>query len=199
MKRADVFRRHLAEAVRFHGHLCGGQVLGVRMAMAGMRELGIEDRTGDWKHLVILVETDRCPADAIISVTGRSPGKRSVRIVDYGKHAATFVNTRTGEAVRVSQSPQSHADLKRMAGELAPNKGEKAAYTDALCSIAEERLLEIRRVRVRMPPEDLPGESLREVFCARCGELVRDGRDQEAGGEILCRPCAAGAAYYEVC
>lgn len=193
----DAFRKHLSEAVRFHGHLCGGQVLGVRMAMAGMREMGITDRGGDWKHLVILVEIDRCPADAIISVTGRSPGKRSLRIIDYGKHAATFVNTRTGEAVRVSQSPESHAVLKSMTEELTPDRGEKVAYIDALCAIPEERLLSLQRVRVHLPPEDLPGESQRSVICSRCGELVRDRRDLEADGHILCRPCAAGSAYYE--
>jgi len=102
---STAFNRHLDNAVKFHGHLCGGQVVGVRMAMAGLRELGIENpRSSEGRDLVIFIEIDRCAADAIISVTGRTPGKRSIKIMDYGKMAATFVDTGTGKAVRAASS-----------------------------------------------------------------------------------------------
>ena len=77
----DSFERCLEDAVRFHGHLCGGQIIGVRMALAGLRELGLRDPRGaDRKKLLAVVEIDRCATDAIISVTGLSPGKRNLKI-----------------------------------------------------------------------------------------------------------------------
>ena len=190
---ATAFKTHLAEAVRFHGHLCSGQVLGVRMAMAGMRELGLDRSHPDWCNLVIFVEIDRCPVDAIISVTGRTPGKRSIHIVDYGKHAATFVNARTGQAVRVSQTPSA----QHMLADLAGVDSGKQAVIKALSTMAEKDLLTIQPVRVCLRPEDMPGESLRTVFCTCCGEQIRDMREYVDGTKVLCRTCAEGARYYE--
>ncbi|MBI2544417.1 MAG: formylmethanofuran dehydrogenase subunit E family protein, partial [Candidatus Rokubacteria bacterium] len=86
------FGELLREAVAFHGHLCPGQVLGVRMAMAGCRALGVAEPKGMGKNLVVFVEIDRCATDAIQAVTGCSLGKRTLKHVDYGKMAATFVN-----------------------------------------------------------------------------------------------------------
>ena len=97
------FQDVLDEAARLHGHLCEGLVLGVRMAIAGLDELGIKDpKSREGKDLVIFVEIDRCPVDGIIAVTGRTPGKRSIKMMDYGKIAATFVDARCGRGVRVS-------------------------------------------------------------------------------------------------
>src|ERR1700685_1658872 len=85
-----------------HGHLCAGQVLGVRMAMLALRRLGIDDprkRTladgslnPDRKRLVTFVEIDRCATDAIGVVTGCRVGKRALKLRDWGKMAATFVD-----------------------------------------------------------------------------------------------------------
>ena len=91
----------LAEAVEFHGHLCPGQVLGVRMALAGTREVGITTPRTAGKNLVVFVEIDRCATDAIQALTGVSLGKRTLKHLDYGKMAATFVNVSRGAAVRV--------------------------------------------------------------------------------------------------
>jgi len=192
------FKRHLNSAVKFHGHLCGGQVLGVRMAMAGLRELGIEDsRSSQARDLVIFIEIDRCPADAIISVTGRTPGKRSIRLMDYGKTAATFVNTGTGKAVRVSVSPDSHQKIAQMTQSRMPERDEKSANIEALIAIPENELLTIRQVRVQIRPQDLPGESLNSTFCSCCGEMVRDMREIYVEGKALCWPCSEKRAYYE--
>src|SRR6266852_489345 len=92
----------LERAEQSHGHMCAGQVLGVRMAMLGCRAVGVEDPLGaDRKNLIVFVEIDRCAADAVNSVTGCRLGKRTLKFFDYGKLAATFLNVKTDEAVRV--------------------------------------------------------------------------------------------------
>ena len=193
------FQKLLDEAVRFHGHLCGGQVLGVRMAMAGLRELEIEDSRGkEGRDLVIFVEIDRCATDAIIAVTGRTPGKRSIKMMDYGKMAATFVDTRSGRAVRVSVRADSSERIQRIAQASMPQKGEKQATLAALMAISEKYLLRIQKVSVRMRPQDLPGEPLETVVCRKCGETVKDMRQVILDGEVLCKPCAQGSDYYTV-
>ncbi|MCE5335847.1 MAG: FmdE family protein [Desulfobacteraceae bacterium] len=191
------FQSLLNEAVKFHGHLCGGQIIGVRMAMAGLRELGIsEPKSEQGRDLVIFMEIDRCAADAIISVTGRTPGKRSIKMMDYGKMAATFVDTSSGRSVRVSVRADSEERVKRMAQHLFPQDDEAKAQLDAMACIAEEDLFRIRRVHVAMRPEDLPGVPLDTAVCERCGEMVRDRRQVCLNGSVLCKPCAQGRDYY---
>ncbi len=97
------FERLLKESVGIHGHLCPGQVLGVKMSMLGLREIGITDPKGkDRKNFVVFVEMDRCATDAIQSATGCSLGRRTMKFMDYGKMAATYLNLKTGKAIRVS-------------------------------------------------------------------------------------------------
>ena len=83
----------LPKAEAAHGHMCPGQILGVRMALLGLRSLGIGDPLGaDRKRLVTFVEIDRCATDAIGLVTGCRLGKRTLKFRDWGKMAATFVD-----------------------------------------------------------------------------------------------------------
>jgi formylmethanofuran dehydrogenase subunit E len=193
------FQRLLDEAVAFHGHLCGGQIIGVRMAMAALRELGIRNpRSKEGRDLVVFVEIDRCATDAIISVTGRTPGKRSIKILDYGKMAATFVNTDTGQAVRVSARADSREKADKIAEIYRAEKGEKEANLHALTIMRERDLFDLQWVRVVLKPQDLPGEPLDTVVCEKCGESVKDMREVVRKGRTLCKPCAAGEAYYRV-
>src|SRR3954464_5280052 len=113
---------YLIEAEHAHGHLCAGQVLGVRMAMLGMRLLGIEDPQGkDRKRLVTFVEIDRCATDAIMVVTGCRPGKRALKLKDFGKMAATFVDVSNGTAFRIAALESS----KEAAREIYPQIQDK--------------------------------------------------------------------------
>src|SRR5262247_13063 len=92
----------LRECESLHGHMCAGQLLGARMALLGCRFLGISDPRGlDRKKLIVWVEIDRCMADAVSAATGVRLGQRSLKYMDYGKVAATFLNLETGNAVRV--------------------------------------------------------------------------------------------------
>src|ERR671924_1168647 len=106
---------YLREAEIAHGHLCAGQVLGVRMAMLGLQKLGIEDPHGnDRKRLVTFVEIDRCATDAVAVVTGCRLGKRALKFRDWGKVAATFVDVESGRAVRIA-AKESSKELARKA------------------------------------------------------------------------------------
>ena len=187
------FAQHLNAAVAFHGHLCLGQVIGVRLAMFGLHLVGISDPLGaDRKKLIVFVEIDRCAADAIMTVTGSRVGRRSLKIVDNGKMAATFLNLETGVAFRIFSQP----DVEAKALALYPHLDEKAAQMRAYREMEESELFEVLPVRVPIKCEDMPGKPTRKVRCQACGELVLDCRDVPVNGQTLCRPCATGTTYY---
>jgi len=187
------FDELLKESVRLHGHLCPGQVLGVRIAMRGLKEIGIDDPKGrDRKSLIVFVEMDRCATDAIQSVTGCSLGKRTMRFMDYGKMAATFVNLSTGKAVRVIAKEEA----RERARELFPDIEDKyRAQLEAYKVMRDDELFETMPVIVKLRPEDMPGRPLRRVRCELCGEYVQDMREVIKNGKVLCRFCAEGGYY----
>lgn len=192
----DNFEQLLERSTTVHGHICAGQVIGVRLAMIGLREIGIDDPRGSQrKDFYVLVEIDRCATDAIQSVTGCTLGKRSLKWLDYGIMAATFVNLKTGRAVRVTAREESRELAAKYCPEISDrSKQQLAAYR----VMPEEELFAIQPVRVQVPKEDLPGKPLRRVQCQSCGDWVQDCREVTGeNGEILCRPCAHGR-YYQV-
>jgi len=185
----------LNEAVRVHGHLCAGQVLGVRMSLLGLREIGISDPKGaDRKALMVFVEMDRCATDAIQSVTGCSLGKRSMKFMDYGKMAATFLNIATGRAVRVVAREESRHKAKEYFPEI---ENKYHGQTEAYKIMSDQELFEVMEVTITVPPEDMPGRPLHRVQCNSCGEHVQDMREIYRDGKILCVACAGGG-YYSV-
>ena len=183
----------LDESASLHGHLCAGQVLGVRMAMLGCNLVGIEDPQSS-RDLLTYVEIDRCATDAIQAVTGCKLGRRTLKYLDYGKVAATFVNMGTGTAWRVV----ARDDARDHARDRAPEGlDKKEAQVQAYKAMSDEELFNFRRVIVEIPEVDLPGHPLQRVVCDSCGEGVNDGRHVDREGLVLCRPCASGA-YYSV-
>jgi len=189
------FEDLLEESVRVHGHLCPGQVLGVRMSILGLKEACIPDPKGaDRKNIIVFVEMDRCATDAVQSVTGCSLGKRSMRFMDYGKMAATFVNLRTSKAVRVLAREES----RELAAARFPEISDRhSAQLEAYKVMSDRDLFEATEVEVDLQPEDMPGRPLRRVQCERCGEHVQDMREIHTEAGTLCRPCAQGG-YYRV-
>jgi formylmethanofuran dehydrogenase subunit E len=177
-----------------HGHMCAGQILGLRMALYGVRLLGIEDPTGaDRKRLVTYIEIDRCATDAIPIVTGCRLGKRALKFRDFGKVAATFCDLRDARAVRLVARETS----KQLARERYPeitdkNEQQMRAYRE----LSDEDLFATQWVRVRIGPEDMPGYKDERVVCAECGEGINFKREVTRGGRVLCRACA-GERYYE--
>jgi formylmethanofuran dehydrogenase subunit E len=188
-----ILSEYLIEAEANHGHMCPGQVLGVRMAMLGCRLVGIEEpKTG--KRLIVFVEIDRCAADAINTVTGCRLGRRTLKYRDFGKLAATFLNTETDDAVRVVALESSRELAKECFGHL-PTK--KAQQLEAYKTLPDEQLFSWQRVRVPLAEADRPGHPLTRIACDLCGEGINDRREVMLDGKILCRACA-GEKYYEV-
>lgn len=183
----------LEEAAAAHGHLCPGQVLGVRMAMAGCQALRI-DEPQNGKRLLVYVEIDRCATDAISAVTGCRLGKRTLKFMDYGKMAATFVDTATGRAVRVAALEEARDRARLYAPGVNGDRHEaqKVAYR----IMPDEELMAIQEVQLVVSEEDRPGPPLSRVRCHRCGEGINDHREVRSNGHMLCRACA-GEAYYQ--
>jgi formylmethanofuran dehydrogenase subunit E len=176
-----------------HGHMCAGQVLGLRLAMYGMEMLGIDDPAGkDRKRLVTYVEIDRCATDAITVVTGCRLGKRALKFRDFGKMAATFCDVKEDRAIRVAALESSKQRAKEMHPEIPDkNQQQMAAYRE----MPVDQLFDSQWVRVSIGPEEFPGYKGERRTCAECGEGINFERFVERGTQIICLACA-GARYY---
>ena len=181
----------MAEAA--HGHLCAGQILGVRMAMLGCQRLGIEEPRGrDRKRLVTFVEIDRCATDAIGVVTGCRLGKRALKFRDWGKMAATFIDLTPDDssqvrAIRIA-ARESSKDLARALRPEIDNKNQQQML--AYREMADADLFTEEWVRVALPPKEFPGYKGDRLACAVCGEGINYDRYIEREGERICYGCA---------
>jgi len=212
---------YLREAEQAHGHLCAGQVLGVRLAMLGLENLGIEDPRGkDRKRLVTFVEIDRCATDAIAVVTGCRLGKRALKFRDWGKMAATFVDLasplssgassgaplkpafglsgsasgRWYKAIRIAAKESSKALARSMHPEIeSKNQQQMLAYRE----MPEDDLFTKQWVKVELPAVEFPGYKGERIVCAECGEGVNFRREVVRDGRVLCKACS-GERYYEL-
>ena len=176
----------LQKAKEFHGEICAGIVLGTRMTIIGMRELGMNPREKN-RNLIVYVEIDRCLADAIQAITGCSLGHRTLKYRPYGKFAATYLDLKTGTAVRVNVLEKKRTE-----------KTGKEAMKDAakiLLETPESDLFRIRRVNLTVPDGDLPGMPKYHTRCSRCNEMIVDNKESTLEGAVLCGNCA-GVPYY---
>jgi formylmethanofuran dehydrogenase subunit E len=184
----DDFEELLKNSAAAHGHLCPGQVVGVRMAMLGCRLIGLDEprRHDQIKKLIVYVEMDRCTADAVAHVTGVKLGRRSLKFMDYGIMAATFVNLETGKAYRVLSTEEARS----LANAYAPEIAEKyPQQLEAYKRMPDSVLFRVQEVRVKIDECDLPGPTRYKALCSRCGQMVRDQREVIKNGDVLCRPC----------
>lgn len=193
MKSFDIL---LSESVQRHGHLCAGQIIGVRMAMLGCQLIGVDDPKSEQhrKKLIVYVEIDRCATDAIESVTGCRLGKRTLKFKDFGINAATFVNMETNRAVRVISTELS----RYLVSKYAPN--ETSHYQQQIKGyqlMPDSELFNVQRVNVLLPEHDMPGPSGKHTECSRCGQMVRDNKEVVVNGEYLCRICG-GEGYFKI-
>ena len=183
--------QYLELAAVAHGHLCAGQVLGVRLAMLGLQELGIEDPIAERKRIVTYVEIDRCVTDAVALVANCRLGKRALKFRDWGKVAATFCDLETGRAVRIAAKESSKQAASEMFPELPREEGQQKAYAQ----VPDDVLFSIEWVKVEIHPEDLPGFKGPRIVCALCGEGINFKREVVQDKRTLCRACA-GEKYY---
>ncbi len=191
MQSFDALLKGSSEA---HGHLCPGQVVGVRMAMLGCRLIGLDEpsRMPQIKKVLVYIEIDRCAADAIAYVTGVKLGRRSLKFMDHGIMAATFVNLETGKAVRIVSTESSRDE----AGQYAPDIDDPAQrQLQAYKVMPDDALFTVEEVIVDVPVHDMPGPTKFKAQCQACGQVVRDKKEVMLGGRILCKPCAYGTYY----
>ena len=188
------FETLLEGSARVHGHLCPGQVIGVRMAMLGCRLIGLDNPRSreQIKKIVVYAEIDRCATDAVAHVTGVKLGRRSLKFIDNGIMACTFVNLSTHRAFRIASTEEA----RELAAEYGPetdnlHEQQLAAYK----VMPVEALFHVEEVSVDVPLSDLPGPSRFKAVCQKCNTVVRDKKEIFKNGQILCRSCAFGAYY----
>jgi len=189
------FDELLRDAATMHrGCICPGQVLGVRMAMLGCQLLDIDEPT-QGKRLIVYVEIDRCMADAIAAVTGCRLGKRTLKHMDYGKCACTFVDITTGRAIRVSALDDARSRIWHYA---PPGLDKSAAQREAYKVMPNNELFIVQAVKVNIPVEDQPGRPVSRLMCSICGEGINDRREVQWNGLVFCRACIQGGYYHVV-
>ncbi|MBM4036552.1 MAG: formylmethanofuran dehydrogenase [Planctomycetes bacterium] len=163
--------RDLEQVVKFHGHFCGGILIGYRAAKAALEHLAA-GRAED-EELVAIVENDSCAVDAVQVLTGCTLGKGNLHFRDYGKHVYTFALRPSGRAVRVSRKPGRHLSH------------------DEMLSVPADDLFWIDNMTVKLPA---PARIRDSAICERCGEPVMETRTRRRGGKLLCIPCASRGA-----
>ncbi len=181
----------LEESAALHRHLCPRQVLGVRMGQWAGTLLGLDlPQTG--KRLLTIVETDGCFADGVSVATGCWVGRRTLRVEDYGKVAATFIDTADGRALRLVPGLQS----RELAPALAPEASNRwEAMLLGYQRIEPQNLFVVQSVALKIPVEILVSRAGSRARCDGCGEEIINDREIVLAGLTLCRACA-GQAYY---
>ncbi len=189
------FDEYVAMAAQAHGHICAGQILGLRMALYGLELLGLDDPTGiHRKRLVTFVEIDRCATDAVAVVTGCRLGKRALKFRDWGKMAATFVDLESGKAIRIAAKESSKQLACNMHPEIeSKNQQQMLAYRE----MKDDDLFATQWVKVELPAEEFPGFKGKRILCAECGEGINFRREVVREGRTLCRACA-GERYWQL-
>ncbi|WP_420632367.1 FmdE family protein [Candidatus Leptofilum sp.] len=189
----------LAQTAKRHHHLCPRQVLGVRLGLCGLITLGLltpkatTPFCNNNKRLLTIVETDGCGADGIAVATNSFVGRRTLRVEDYGKVAATLVDTHTGQAVRVAPTAVS----RTLAQQYAPNQPDRwHQYLIGYQRIPDEQLVAVQAVTLRQPLATILSQPDKRALCQQCGEEIMNEREVVDGnGRILCQTCA-GHSYY---
>lgn len=176
----------LDQSAALHDHLCPRQVLGVRMGMLAAELLGLELPQSD-KRLLTFVETDGCFADGVAVATGCWLGHRTLRLVDHGKIAATFIDTATNHAIRVHPSE----DSRRLAARHVPHAANRwHAYLEGYQSMPAGELLVAHSVTLNRPVESLVSRHDHRAICSNCGEEIFNEREVTVGSRVLCKSCA---------
>ena len=181
----------LEQTKALHHHLCPRQVLGVRMGMLAGDLLGLDLPQAD-KRLITFVETDGCFADGVAVATGCTLGHRTMRLMDYGKSSATFVDSATATAVRIHPHPASREAAARW---LPQEASHWQAMLEAYQVLPIDALFCWQPVRLTLDLKALISKHGPRVTCAICGEEIINEREIIVDGQPLCRACA-GDPYY---
>ena len=183
----------LEKSSRDHSHLCPRQILGVRMGLCGLKELSVSANQGS-KRLLVITETDGCFADGLTAATDCSVGHRTLRVEDYGKVAATFVDTQTGLAIRIAPA----LDIREQAYQYAPDEPRHYfAQMQAYQIMPDEAMFTITEVHLATSITEIVSRPGIRVNCDGCGEEIMNEREVRENGRVFCKACASNA-YYEL-
>jgi formylmethanofuran dehydrogenase subunit E len=184
----------LSESAARHKHLCPRQVLGARMGLLAAHALQI-DLPRDDKRLLIIVETDGCFVDGLSAATGCSIGHRTLRLIDHGKIAATFVDTVTDQSVRIV--PKRSARLS--ARKYMPNAQSRwHTQLEAYQIMPPDELFDVHRVELTLSLDQLLSKPGKQAICDRCGEEIINEREVLQDGQTVCRACAGESYWREI-
>lgn len=184
----------LEKSARDHSHLCPRQILGVRIGLKGMESLQMEANQNS-KRLLVITETDGCFADGLSAATNCTVGHRTLRVEDYGKAAATFIDTQTGKAVRVAPA----LDIREQACAFVPDEARHYfAQMQAYQTMPDETMLTVQEVFLKTSIQQIVSRPGVRVNCDVCGEEIMNEREIHQHGLTLCRSCA-GDGYYQSC
>ncbi len=193
----DTLTPLLNASTKNHRHLCPRQVLGIRMGLLGLRQLGLLGENENLfnnarKRLLTIMETDGCGADGVAVAVDCHVSRRTLRVVDFGKMAATFVDTVTEQAIRVAPTAQS----RELAPDFAPGARSRwHAYLEAYQVMPDDLLLAWQPVKLNTPVGQIVSRAGVRVLCDVCGEEIINEREVMVNGRTFCRACA-GESYY---
>jgi len=176
---------------RDHSHLCPRQILGVRLGLCGLSALQLGANHGS-KRILIIAETDGCFVDGISAATGCTVGHRTLRIEDYGKTAATFIDTRTGLTYRIAPT----LDVREKAYLYAPDEARHYfAQMQSYQTMPDDEMFTVQKVELVVSHEFLVSRPGVRVNCDACGEEIMNQREVVQDGMLFCRSCANGSYY----
>ena len=179
-------------STRDHSHLCPRQILGIRLGLAGMKALGYA-AFPDKKQLLIITETDGCFVDGLSAATNCTVGHRTLRVEDYGKVAAVFVDVKTGHAVRVAPM----LDIRQRAYAYASDESRGYfAQMQAYQTMPDEEMFTCVEVQLDQSIEAIVSSPGLRVNCDVCGEEIMNQREVRQNGSTLCHTCARGGYYH---
>ena len=182
----------LVRSAAQHAHLCPRQILGVRLGMLGLKTLGFAEPP-DHKRMLVILETDGCFADGVIAATGCTVGHRTLRVEDYGKTAAVFVDTATGQAERVAPM----LDIREKAYSYASDESRHYfAQMQAYQVMPDHEMFTVMPVDLYIPVDVILSRPGVRVNCDLCGEEIMNEREIKRNGLTLCKPCD-GVGYYQ--
>lgn len=181
----------LEKSVRDHSHLCPRQILGARLGLAGMKVLGFDEPPAK-KRLMVIIETDGCFADGLSAATACTIGHRTLRVEDYGKTAAAFVDTLTGQAVRIAPA----LDIREKAYVYAPDETRHYfAQLRAYQTMLDSEMFSVRPVTLNTPIEAIISRPGVRINCDVCGEEIMNEREIKYNHLNLCHACSSTGYY----
>ena len=182
----------LEESSSHHSHLCPRQILGVRLGLLGMHSLGFCEPPAK-KRMLVITETDGCFADGLSAATGCTVGHRTLRVEDYGKTAAVFVDTVTGQSLRVAPA----LAIRQKAYGFAPDEPRHYfAQMRAYQIMPDDEMFTLQKVALNRSVGEIVSRPGVRVNCDACGEEIMNEREIKGNGLTLCRACGQGSYYH---